>query len=248
MIGVGIWGAYGMIGLGTVINVAAIVIGGLLGLSLGRFVKPQAQDTLCRTCGVCTMFLGIAGAMEGMLCLEDGAITSTGTMLVIGCLALGSLVGELIDLEAAFERFGRWLKIKTGNARDQKFVDAFVTASLTVCIGAMAIVGAIQDGLKGDYSILAAKGVLDLIIVMVMTCSLGKGCLFSAIPVAALQGGVTALAGLLRPVMTDAALANLSLIGSILIFCVGLNLVWGKTLRVANMLPAVIFAVIAAFV
>lgn len=236
-----------MIGLGTIINVAAIVAGGVLGLTLGRFVKPQAQDTLCRASGVCTMFLGIAGAMEGMLRLEDGAIVSSGTMLVIGCLCLGSLVGELIDLENGFERFGRWLKIKTGNAKDQKFVDAFVTASLTVCIGAMAIVGAIQDGLRGDYSILAAKGVLDLIIILVMTCSLGKGCLFSAIPVGLLQGSITALAGLLRPVMTDAAMANLSLVGSILIFCVGVNLVWGKTLRVANMLPAVVFAVIAAF-
>lgn len=145
------------------------------------------------------------------------------------------------------EHFGQWLKMKTGNAKDARFVDAFVTASLTVCIGAMAIVGSIQDVIKGDYSILAAKAVLDFIIIIVMTCSMGKGCIFSAIPVALLQGSITALSGLIKPLMTDAALSNLSMIGSVLIFCVGVNLVWGKKLRVANMLPAVVLAVAAAF-
>lgn len=236
-----------MVGIGTIINTLAIIVGGLLGMVFGRFLKENVQDTLCKTCGVCTLFLGISGALEGMLTVQNTAVVSGGAMLIIGCMAIGSLIGELLDLEGAFERFGEWLKIKTGNAKDKGFVDAFVTASLTVCIGAMAIVGSIQDGMKGDYSILAAKAVLDLIIIMVMTCSMGKGCIFSAIPVAILQGGVTALAGLLKPLMTDAALANLSMIGSILIFCVGVNLVWGKKLRVANMLPAVVIAVVAAF-
>lgn len=237
-----------MVGLGTIINTLAILAGGILGMVFGRFFKENVQDALCKTCGVCTLFLGIAGALEGMLTVEGTGVVSGGTMLIIGCLALGSLVGEFLDLEGAFERFGQWLKIKTGNAKDKGFVDAFVTASLTVCIGAMAIVGSIQDGILGDYSILAAKAVLDLIIILVMTCSMGKGCIFSAIPVAVFQGSITALAGLIRPLMTEAALGNLSMIGSILIFCVGVNLVWGKKLKVANMLPAVIFAVAAAFI
>lgn len=236
-----------MIGLGTIINCAAILAGGLLGLLFGRFLKAHVQDALTKTCGVCTLFIGISGALEGMLTVDGAVLTSGGGMLVIGCLALGTLAGELLGIEQGFERFGQWLKVKTGNARDKGFVEAFVTASLTVCIGAMAIVGSIEDGLTGDYSILAAKAVLDLIIIMVMTCALGKGCIFSAIPVAILQGGVTLLSGLLRPVMTEAAMANLSCIGSILIFCVGVNLVWGKKLPVANMLPAVVLAVIAAF-
>lgn len=236
-----------MAGLGTIINTLAILAGGILGMVFGRFFKESVQDALCKTCGVCTLFLGIAGALEGMLTVEGTGVVSGGTMLIIGCLALGSLAGELLDLEGAFERFGQWLKIKTGNAKDKGFVDAFVTASLTVCIGAMAIVGSIQDGILGDYSILAAKAVLDLIIILVMTCSMGKGCIFSAIPVAIFQGSITALAGLIKPLMTDAALSNLSMIGSILIFCVGVNLVWGKKLQVANMLPAVVLAVAAAF-
>lgn len=236
-----------MFGLGTIINTAAILAGGVLGALFGRFLNGSAQDTLTKVCGVSTLFIAISGALEGMLTVENGAVQSGGAMLIIGSLAIGALVGELLNIEGAFERFGEWLKIKSGNAKDKGFVNAFVTASLTVCIGAMAIVGSIQDGILGDYSILATKAVLDLIIIMVMSCSLGKGAVFSAIPVAIFQGSITALAGLVRPLMTDAALANLSLVGNILIFCVGVNLVWGKKIKVANLLPAIVVAVIAAF-
>lgn len=236
-----------MYGLGTIINTAAIVAGGAGGALFGRFLKENVQDTLTKCCGISTLFIAVTGALEQMLSVENGAIVSHGAMLVIGCLTIGAVIGELLDLEGAFERFGEWLKQKTGNAKDKRFVDAFVTASLTVCIGAMAIVGSIEDGITGDYSILATKSVLDFIIIMVMSCSMGRGAVFSAIPVAVLQGSITALAGLLRPVMTAAALANLSMVGSVLIFCVGINLVWDKRVRVANLLPAIVIAVIAAF-
>ena len=237
-----------MFGLGTIINVLAIIAGGLLGCAGGRFIKEQIQDTLMKVCGVGTLFVALSGVMEKMLVVTDGKVSSTGGMLVIICLAIGGLIGELLNIEEGFERFGQWLKVKTGNSRDGGFVDAFVTASLTVCIGAMAIVGSIQDGLTGDYSILATKAVLDLIIIMVMTASMGKGCIFSAVPVAMLQGGVTILATWMKVLMTDAALANLSLVGNVLIFCVGVNLVWGKKVRVANLLPAIVAAVAAAFI
>lgn len=236
-----------MYGLGTIINTGAIVAGGLAGILFGRFLKENVQDTLSKCCGVSTLMIGISGALEKMLTLEKGAISSGGSMLLVLCLTVGGVIGELLNLEGAFECFGRWLKEKTGNAKDKGFVNAFVTASLTVCIGAMAIVGSIQDGLTGDYSVLATKAVLDFIIIMVMSCSLGPGAAFSAIPVAILQGSVTALAGLVRPVMTEAALNNLSLVGSVLIFCVGINLLWGKKIRVANLLPAIVLAVVAAF-
>ena len=236
-----------MYGLGTIINTAAIIAGGLFGHFFGRLLSENTQDTLTKVCGVSTLFIAISGALEGMLVVEGNSVSSTNAMLIILCLAIGSLIGELMNIEDAFERFGQWLKIKTGNAKDKGFVDAFVTASLTVCIGAMAIVGSIQDGISGDYSVLAMKAVLDLIIIAVMTCSLGKGAVFSAVPVAMFQGSITLLAGLIRPIMTEAALVNLSLIGNVLIFCVGINLVWGKKIRVANLLPAIVIAVIAAF-
>ncbi|HAL88563.1 MAG TPA: DUF554 domain-containing protein [Clostridiales bacterium] len=237
-----------MYGFGTILNTGAIVAGGLGGALFGRFLKENVQDTLNKCCGVSTLMIGIAGALEKMLTVEDGVISSGGSMLLVLCLTVGALIGELLNLEGVFEGFGQWLKEKTGNAKDKGFVNAFVTASLTVCIGAMAIVGSIQDGLTGDYSILATKAVLDFIIIMVMSCSLGRGAAFSAIPVAILQGSITALAGLVRPVMTEAALNNLSLVGSVLIFCVGVNLIWGKKIKVANLLPAVVIAVVAAFI
>ena len=236
-----------MFGLGTIINSAAIVAGGVIGHFTGKLFREEQQEALTKACGVSVLFIAVAGAMQGMMSIDGSRIVSGKSMLVVLCLALGTVAGELIGIEKGFERFGEWLKNKTGNSGDKQFVNAFVTASLTVCIGAMAIVGAIQDGILGDYSTLAVKAVLDFIIVAVMTSSLGKGSAFSAIPVFLFEGSITLLARLISPIMTDLAIAYLSLIGSILIFCVGVNRVWGKLIRVANMLPAVVFAVMAAY-
>ena len=236
-----------MIGMGTLLNSAGIVAGGLLGHFAGKLFKPGQQESLNRACGVSILFLSIAGAMEGMLKIDGGTIVSGRSMLVILCLALGTMLGEWIGIERGFERFGQWLRQKTGNSGDSGFVDAFVTASLTVSIGAMAIVGSIQDGLRGDCSTLAVKTVLDFLIITVMTSSMGRGCAFSAIPVFVFEGGMTLLSRLLAPVMTETALAYLSLVGSTLIFCVGINLIFGKKLNVANMLPAVLLAILAAY-
>ena len=230
---------------GAIINTAAIVAGGLCGHLFGKLLKDRHQETLTMACGVGTLFLSIAGAMNYML--HNDLLPGGGSMLIIACLALGGLIGEILNIESWFERFGEWLKKKTGNAKDKQFVNGFVTASLTVCIGAMAIMGSIQAGISGDWSTLGAKSILDLVIVMVMTCSMGKGCAFSAIPVLLWEGGLTLLATVIKPILTEAALGYLSLVGSVLIFCVGVNLVWGKKIRVANLLPAVILAVIAAF-
>lgn len=236
-----------MVGLGTIINSTAIVVGGIFGLLFGKFMKERIQDTLLKACGVCVLFIGIAGAMEGMLKISGSSLLSGRSMFIVASIALGAVVGEILNIEHGFERFGEWLKVKTGNAKDKGFVNGFVTASLTVCIGAMAVIGAIRDGISGDYSILVTKAILDMIIIMVMTCSLGKGCIFSAIPVFVFQGIITALARLIKPLMTTAALANLSLVGSILIFCIGVNTVWDKRIKVANLLPSLIFAVAIAF-
>lgn len=236
-----------MVGLGTILNVAAIVAGGLIGLVFSRAISARYQQTLMQAIGVCVIFVGIGGAVQEMMTVTADGLQSGGTMMVVISYAVGSLLGEWIDLERRMEQFGTWLKVKTGNAREKHFVDAFVTASLTVCIGAMAIVGAIQDGLSGDHSTLALKAMLDMVIICVMSASMGKGCLFAAIPVGILQGAVTLLARAIQPLMTEAALANLSLTGSILIFCVGVNLLWEKKLKVANMLPSIVVAVILAF-
>ena len=236
-----------MFGLGTIINTASVVAGGIAGHFTGKLFQEDQQEAINKVCGISVLFIAIAGAMEGMLSIQGSGIVSGRSMLIVLCLAIGAIIGELLGIENWFESFGVWLREKSGNSDDKKFVDAFVTASLTVCIGAMAVVGAIEDGINNDYSILAVKSVLDLIIIAAMTSSMGKGCAFSAIPIFIFEGSITLLAKLVAPVMTDLAINYLSLIGSILIFCVGVNLVWGKKLRVANMLPALIFAIIAAY-
>ncbi|MBO5302276.1 MAG: DUF554 domain-containing protein [Peptococcaceae bacterium] len=236
-----------MIGFGTIINCIGIVIGGVLGLIFGNLMKERLREILMTATALCVLFIGIGGALQEMMTVEGNALSSGGTMMMIASFAIGSLIGELLNLEYHIERFGEWLKQKTGNANEAGFVDAFVTASLTVCIGAMAVVGAIQDGMEGDYSVLAAKAVLDLIIILIMTASMGKGCIFSAIPVALFQGSITLLAQFVKPLMTAAALSNLSFVGSMMIFCVGANLFWNMKIRVANMLPGLIIAVLWAF-
>ena len=224
-----------MPGLGTIANCAAIAAAGILGVLFGNRIKKRMQDTLMEANAVAVIFLGIGGAMAKML---------SGTLMMIGSLAIGSIIGEIIDLEDKFVTFGEWLKVKTGNARDPKFVDAFVTASLTVCIGAMAVVGAIQDGIYGDHSTLFAKAILDFVIILVMSASMGKGCGFAAIPVGIFQGLMTVLSTLLIPVLTDTAMDNLSFVGSVLIFCVGINLLFDRKIRVANLLPSLVIAVL----
>ena len=236
-----------MPGLGTIINIAGIVLGGLMGLLCGNRLGQRVQETLMAACGICVMFLGIGGALEQMLSVADGTLVSGGTIMIIGSMALGGLAGSLMDLDGRMERFGVWLRAKTGNDGDSRFVDGFVTASLTVCIGAMAVVGAIQDGLYNNHSTLVTKAILDFLIIMVMAASQGKGCIFAAIPVGIFQGVITLLSRLIAPVMTASASNNLSLVGSILIFCVGVNLVWGQKVKVANLLPALVFAVAWAF-
>lgn len=164
-----------MLGFGTIVNSVSIIAGGLLGHFTGKLFKQEQQDALNKACGICVLFIAVAGAMEGMLKIENQKIISGKSMLVVLCIAIGTVIGELLCIEKRFEQFGEWLKKKTGNSGDVGFVNAFVTASLTVSIGAMAIVGAIQDGLLNDYSTLAVKSVLDFIIIAVMTSSMGKG-------------------------------------------------------------------------
>lgn len=237
-----------MPGLGTIINAAAIIAGGVLGMLLKNALPQRIQDTLLKAMGICVLFIGLSGTLEQMLAVQDGALTATGTMMMILSFILGSVLGSALDLEGRIERFGVWLRKKAGGEGDSRFLSAFLNASLTVCIGAMAVVGAIQDGLFGDHSLLVTKAILDFIIVMVMAASMGRGCAFSAIPVALFQGTITLFARFLQPVMTAQATANLSLTGSILVFCVGVNLVWGKLIKVADMLPTLIFAVAFAFI
>lgn len=244
-----------MIGLGTIVNVGAIIVGGLAGLASRRFLKERYQETITKAMGFGIIVMALGSTLSQMFVIKlsgaadqlNASLDTQGTMMMIISLAVGALLGEFINLDFWFERFGTWLRDKTGNQEDSRFIDAFVSASLTVCVGAMAIIGAMQDGISGSHDTLYAKAILDLIIIMMMTASLGRGCIFSAIPVAVLQGTVTLLARVVAPFMTEAAVSNLSLVGNVLILCVGVNLIRPKTIRVANVLPAIVIAVLFSF-
>lgn len=235
-----------MSGFGTLINMAAIVLGGFVGLFFGRYLSETMQKSLLAVTGVCVLLIGILGLVSEMITVTDGKLTSANPLMLILCLVIGTAVGEWFGLEARIERFGVWLKARSGSEKDPGFLNAFVSSSLVVCVGAMAIVGAVEDGLLGNIAMLEAKSVLDAIIIMIMAASLGRGCLFSAIPVGLLQGSVTALAVWLKPFMTQAVLSAISAGGSVMIFCVGLNLVFALKIRVANTLPSLVLTVLWA--
>jgi len=232
-------------GIGVLANVLGIVGGGLLGLGCGRLISERFQKAIMMACAVAVIFLGLTGTVKEMLQIgADGGVTLVGTNCMLASLIGGAVIGEAIDLEDRMERFGHWLQQKTGSGGDTRFVEGFVTASLTVCIGAMAVIGSINDRLLSDSSVLFAKTVIDAVIVMIMTSALGKGCIFSAISVGIFQGIIFLLAGFLEPIMTPAALKSLSAVGNILIFCVGTNLFGLPHVRIANLLPALVIAVV----
>ena len=237
-----------MFGLGTLINTAAVILGGIVGIFFKKGLPVRFREILLTANSLAVLFIGVAGAMSKMLTFSDGGLVSGGSYVLIASLVLGSVIGELINLDKHIVTFGGWLKRKSKSEKDSDFIKGFVNTSLTVCVGAMAVVGAVEDGLTGDYSILLTKAILDFTIVLVFASTYGKGCAFSAIPIFVLQGSITVLAKIISPVLTDAAVSNISFVGSVLIFCVGVNLMFDKKIKVANMLPSLIIAAACSFI
>lgn len=234
-----------MIGLGTIINTAAVIVGGLLGMALKKGIAQRFEKILMQALGLATLFIGVGGVLKYMLIIENGAVSTRGTMLLIFSLVIGAILGQLIDIEAKMEKLGIKLKAAARIKNDNHFVEGFVNASLIICVGAMAIVGAMQDGISGDSSTLIAKAALDFAIVAIIAATYGVGVVFSALPLFIYQGIITLIAALFGSVISEGLIAELSFVGSALIFCVGVNLVREKTFKVANMLPALLIPIIA---
>ena len=233
-----------MIGLGTIINTLAVVVGGLIGMCLKNGLKKNLQDILMQACGVATIFIGASGTLAKMFIIENGSLSTQGTMLLIFSLVLGGILGEAINIEEKMDFLGERIKKAVKAEKDNLFVEGFVNVSLIICVGAMAIVGSIQDGISGDYSLLATKAVLDLVIVVVFASSYGLGAVFSAVPIFLYQGGITLMAAIGGSFLSDAIISDLSFIGNALIFCVGVNIAFGKKFRVGNMLPALLVPIV----
>ena len=233
-----------MIGLGTIINTVAVIVGGLVGMCLKNGLKKNMQDILMQACGVATIFIGASGTLAKMLVIENNNISVKGTMLLIFSMVFGGMIGELIHIEEKMDALGEKIKKAVKAEKDNLFVEGFVNVSLIICVGAMAIVGSIQDGISGDYSLLATKAILDLVIVIVFASTYGVGAVFSAVPIFVYQGGITLMAAVGGSFLSETIISDLSFIGNALIFCVGVNIAFGKKFRVGNMLPALLVPLI----
>ena len=233
-----------MRGIGTLLNTAAVILGGLAGLLFGRGISEKLQKSLLQACGVATIMLGIGGTLSQMLVLQDGKLTTTGTMLLIFSLVIGTAAGELLKIEDRMDSLGTKLRHTLKRDSDSRFVDGFVSVSLIICVGAMAIVGSIEDGIRGDWSMLAAKSVLDGILVLVFASTYGVGAVCSAGAIFVYQGLITLLAALFGEFLTQSMIDGMSFVGNTLIFCVGVNVAFGKKFRVGSMLPSLLIPVI----
>ena len=239
---------------GTIINSLTILAGSAVGLVLRAVTRRSSKEVSADGLGgrlqtiimqgmaLCVLYIGVSGCLKGQ-----------NTLTAILSIALGAIIGELLDLDRRMRSLGDWVQTRTARLIHTEdgapsISDGFVTASLLFCVGAMAIVGSIQDGLTGNATTLYTKAVIDGIVVMVMASVYGKGVLFAALPVGVLQGAITLCAGLLAPVFSQPVIDNLSFLGSLLIFCVGVNLAFGTKFKVANMLPALVFGVVFTLV
>lgn len=230
--------------MGTLINVAAVIIGGILGNFINGSAIKKYEATLMHALGLCTLYIGISGTLAQMLKTGSaGSLQTSGTMLMIFSMILGTLVGEFFQIEVHLEHLGERIRKAVRASGEGRFVESFMANTLVICIGAMAIVGSLQDGLSGDFSMLAAKAALDFVITLIFASTMGIGAAFAAVPLGIYQGVITLLARFIAPYLSSALIADLSFIGSVLITGVGINLIFNKGIKLANMLPAMLIPV-----
>lgn len=235
-----------MIGLGTIVNCGTVALGTTLGLLLKGGLPQRFEKIIMSALSLCAFFIGLGGALSQILVFEDGGISTQYTLLIVLCMAIGAIIGEALDIEKRLEGLGEWFKkrIPAGGSGSSTFVEAFVTASLLFCVGAMSIVGSLEDGLNGNPSILFAKSVMDGVAATVFTASLGAGVYLSILALIVYQGGITLLAGFIRPFLSDLLIGQMSCIGSVLIFAIGFNLLDSKKIKVGNLLPAMFLPIL----
>jgi len=237
-----------MITSGFLVNTLGVIAGSAIGMAIRGGLKERFETILMQAIGLCVIFIGAAGALTGLMKVADestGTLETIGTMvLIVSCVA-GALLGEFLNIELRMEQLGRWIKKHVRSEKEDKhFVEGFVTSSLLICVGAMAIVGSLEDGLAGDASILYAKTAIDFVIVILFASTYGLGVMFSAFPILVYEGLLTAFARLLQPLFTQALIADMSFVGSVLIFAVGINIAFGKRFKVGNLLPAVFMPIL----
>lgn len=225
-----------MSGLGTLANCCAIIIGALLGVFCKRGLPEKWQETMMSSIALCILIIGVQMALK-----------TQNIIIVIFSLVLGAIAGEIIDIEGAMNRLGKYLgnKLSSGDSSAAAAIGAgFVNASILFCSGAMAILGSIQDGLAADHTTLFAKATLDGLISLILSANLGIGVILSALSVGIYQGSITLLAGFIGPLVTDAMLAEITASGGIMIMAIGCNMLKISSIRIGNLLPGMLFAAV----
>jgi uncharacterized membrane protein YqgA involved in biofilm formation len=233
-----------MVATGTIINVVTVLLGGTLGTLLGARLPERMRETIMHALGLLTTVIGVQLSLE-----------TDNVLIVLGSLLLGGLVGESLRIERGIDQIGQWLQQRTGGASESsaenrsansggatRFSHGFLTASLVFCIGPMTILGSIQDGLSGDYTLLAIKSTMDGFGALAFASTLGPGVIFSALTVLVYQGALTLGAGWADAVLTDPMVAEMTATGGVLMLALGLGLLQIKKIRAGNLLPALVVA------
>lgn len=233
-----------MIGLGTIVNFIAILICGFIGLMLKKGLPEKLKNSIMMIMGVSVVVMGFVGVVENTFKINNGNLETKNFMFVILSLVIGTIIGEIIDIEKRFDKLGRILKSLIKSNNDNYFIEGFVTSSILFCVGAMGILGAIQDGINADPTLLYTKSILDGITVIIFASTYGLGAVFSAFSVLVYQGVITLMSFAIHDYVTPNMLANISIVGSVMIICLGFNLFANVKFRVANMLPALIIVVL----
>ena len=224
---------------GVVVNALTVIVGSTIGLLFRKLIPEQWTDFIMKGLGLCTIYIGIDGALEG-----------TNTLVTIISIAAGALIGAVLDLDGKLNRFASGLenRFKKEGCGGPTIAEGFVTASLLFCVGAMTIVGSLQAGLTGDNTMLYTKATLDFISSLIFAASLGIGVLLAAAFVLVFQGAIVLAAQAAAPLLTDYVVAEMTCVGSILIVGLALNILGVTNLKIMNFLPAIFLPILLCMV
>lgn len=226
---------------GTLVNAAAVIVGGLIGLLFKKGIRKEYTEGINKALGLAVFVIGLNGVISNMLSVQDGKITSSGELLLVVYLVLGTLFGELLKLDERFSAFCEKIEKRFNSAG---FASGFINGTVLFCVGAMSVVGSINDGLTGDSSVLLVKSALDFVNAVIFGATLGYGTCFVCIPILIYQGGISLLAGYLGDILQGELLERLCMVGYAIIMAIGLNFITVKKFKTLNMVPALVLPLI----
>lgn len=229
-----------MPGIGTIVNVILVMTGSIVGLLLKKAIPERLKASMVQALALATMTIGLTGLITASSAVKDGGkLSSNYIILMVLSMALGTFIGELINIDRHLDNMGQFFQRKfSAEKSSSTFAQGFVTASLVFCVGSMSILGSLNDGILHDPTILITKSILDMIMSVVFASTLGIGVIFSTITIIVYQGLITLGASFLAPLLTETVIAQMSFVGSILIMGIGFNFLYEPKLKLANMLPA----------